>query len=195
MRCLVCGKWIHLLKIICARCYADLCPSLSARVLEGVPIYSFYLYEEIEILIKSKYSAFGSRVFAMLAQRAQEVFIHKFPSPEINPPLYGIGIDDHIKKGYAHTAVILRAFCAKELKPYLKPQYHQLIATNPITYAGQSLKFRQEHKKDFVFKGDTRLNYFLVDDVITTGSTMQQAIETLKKAGAGVVFGLALAHG
>ncbi|GMT38511.1 Amidophosphoribosyltransferase [Helicobacter bizzozeronii] len=188
MRCLVCGKWV--LGLICARCYADLCPSLVVRSLEGVPVYSFYVYEEIEWLIKSKYQPLGSRVLALLARRCAEQLAPHLPKT----PLYGVGIDDHVKRGYSHTAVILHALCVA-LKPHLKAKYNQLKATNPITYAGQSLKFRQENKKNFVFSGDPSLPYFLVDDVLTTGSTMQQAIETLQNAGARVVFACTLAHG
>jgi ComF family protein len=36
---------------------------------------------------------------------------------------------------------------------------------------------------------------FLVDDIVTTGSTLREAARVLKKAGAGKVYGLAFAHG
>jgi ComF family protein len=36
---------------------------------------------------------------------------------------------------------------------------------------------------------------FLVDDIVTTGSTFREAARVLKKAGAGKVYGLAFAHG
>lgn len=36
---------------------------------------------------------------------------------------------------------------------------------------------------------------FLVDDIVTTGTTFREAAKVLKKAGAGKVYGLAFAHG
>ncbi len=38
-------------------------------------------------------------------------------------------------------------------------------------------------------------NIILIDDITTTGATMEEAAKTLKKSGAKSVFGLALAHG
>ena len=40
----------------------------------------------------------------------------------------------------------------------------------------------------------THIPIIIVDDVITTGSTMREAIDTLKNAGFGHVYGLSLAH-
>ena len=36
---------------------------------------------------------------------------------------------------------------------------------------------------------------FLIDDLTTTGTTLKEAAKVLKKAGAGKVYGLTLAHG
>ncbi|TAN58409.1 ComF family protein [Patescibacteria group bacterium] len=46
--------------------------------------------------------------------------------------------------------------------------------------------------KDAKLNGE---NIILIDDITTTGATMEEAAKTLKKSGAKSIFGLALAHG
>ncbi|GMB95946.1 phosphoribosyltransferase family protein [Helicobacter sp. NHP22-001] len=183
MRCFSCGAFSF--KLLCKRCYAELAPLLENYRLENTPIYSFYAYDEIEFLLKSKYSLIGSRLLSLLALRAQNLL-----KPLLQQPLYALPIDDHIKRGYSHTAAITHALCKNSS---CKPVYNKLCATKNITYAGQSLEFRQKNPKGFVFKGDPNLAYFLVDDVLTTGTTLRQAIQTLRQVGAKVAFALVLA--
>lgn len=51
---------------------------------------------------------------------------------------------------------------------------------NAFTWSGENLKGK---------------NILLIDDVVTTGATINEAAETLKKAGAGAIYGLVLAKG
>ncbi|CRF47031.1 hypothetical protein HHE02_03150 [Helicobacter heilmannii] len=183
MRCFSCGVWSF--KLLCKRCYAELAPHLQIHSLERTPVFSFYTYDDIELLIKSKYSLMGSRLLPLLALRVQDLL-----EPLLQEPLHALPIDDHTKRGYSHTAAIARALCANSP---CKPIYNKLRATKSITYAGQSLEFRQENPKGFVFRGDPKLSYFLVDDVLTTGTTLRQAIQTLRQEGAWVAFALVLA--
>jgi len=54
---------------------------------------------------------------------------------------------------------------------------------------------RENIRGAFACNGDARgLRVLLVDDVVTTGSTMSSAAGALKKAGAASVWGLALAR-
>ncbi|BEG57814.1 Amidophosphoribosyltransferase [Helicobacter sp. NHP21005] len=183
MRCFSCGVWSF--KPLCKHCYTELAPRLQTHRLEHIPVLSFYTYDDIELLLKSKYSLVGSRLLPLLASRVQSLL-----KPLLQESLYALPIDDHIKRGYSHTAAIARALCANSP---CKPVYNKLRAIKNITYAGQSLEFRKQNPKGFVFKGDSRLAYFLVDDVLTTGTTLRQAIQTLKAAGAKVAFALVLA--
>ena len=52
--------------------------------------------------------------------------------------------------------------------------------------------FRLKSSKEGIFQGKT---IFLVDDVLTSGATLSEAARTLKRSGAGKVYGLTLAHG
>ncbi|MFC3848123.1 ComF family protein [Helicobacter baculiformis] len=192
MRCVLCEAWVRPFNLVCARCNSLLEPQILVRKVEGVAIYGFYCYEEIEILLKSKYDDIGSRLLALLARKARLAFQTRVrPNLNLPNPLYGIALDDTIKRAYAPTAVILRQFCQQST---FKPLYYKLSATKPITYAGQSLAFRQSHTKDFVYRGKSPLECFVVDDIFTTGTTMQQALQTLARAQVRVCFGVVLAH-
>lgn len=95
----------------------DLPLSLKVRVLEGVSVYSFYAYSEIEELIKSKYALIGSRILPLLSQKAGTEFVKILQEQGLNIPLYGIAIDDKIKSFYSHSAALLKGFCQGNLKP------------------------------------------------------------------------------
>ncbi|WP_121021318.1 ComF family protein [Helicobacter vulpis] len=192
MRCVLCERWIRPLALVCARCDPLLEPQILTREVEGVVIYGFYLYEEMEMLLKSKYYDIGSRLLALLAHKAYLAFLAQvYPTLHLPKPLYGIALDDRLKRAYAPTAVILRQFCQERV---FYPLYNTLHASNQVTYAGQSLAFRQSHSKGFVYKGQSGLEGFMVDDILTTGTTMCQALQAVRRAKVRVHFGVVLAH-
>ncbi|MDO7253649.1 phosphoribosyltransferase family protein [Helicobacter cappadocius] len=157
-------------------------------MIDGISIYSFYRYEDISMLIGSKYSIFGSRVLKILSKKASEYF---FNSHNISlweqAKIYGIAIDDCVRSHYSHTAVILREFC----KHSFRPSYGALKAKNMVHYAGKSLLYRQSNPRNFIYtkKFD---NVFIVDDIITTGTTIKEAKKTVEKNGSNVLFAIVL---
>lgn len=71
---------------------------------------------------------------------------------------------------------------------------------NTKTQVGLTQKERLENSKDAfsikkVFVNEQYNNVLLVDDVVTTGATLQEASKVLKKAGVQQVWGITLAHG
>jgi competence protein ComFC len=99
-----------------------------------------------------------------------------------------IGIDDNIKNGYAHTAILNHA-----LKSYnIKPRYNRLRATSNISYSGKSKLFREQNPRNFQLKNFKEKRVILVDDIITTGTTLNEAIKTVQQANKDVVFCLTL---
>jgi len=47
---------------------------------------------------------------------------------------------------------------------------------------------------DFGFENNNKVTFIIIDDVITTGSTMKEAVMTMRKAGFVNTWGLSVAH-
>ena len=185
MRCISCEKlsW----NIICKTCQDNLLqPHFYKRKLEkDFFIYSFYSYEEIKDLINTKYHFFGDKVFNILASLAFKKFASNF---EFNEQIIAVPIDDHTRHQFSQSAIL-----AKHLKaPNIIPIYNTLKATNAIKYAGKDLEFRQKNRRDFNYTGKQNLKVILVDDLITTGSTLLEAKEILEQNNCEVLFALTL---
>jgi competence protein ComFC len=100
-----------------------------------------------------------------------------------------IGIDEKIKNGYSHIASITHQMRSK--KSHI--QHASLLSQNSITYAGKSLRYRKNNPRDFIYSGKSGIEAILVDDIITTGSTITQAIDTVRQDSVSVEFVLVLA--
>ncbi len=184
MRCLLCLRlsW----QPICKNCLDTLLtPDPSRRVLEdGLEVYSFYGYDEISKLLHTKHTYIGAKIFSQLSQHA----ILPFLKPLQNQEIYALPIDDHVRSGYSHSAVIV-----KSIARYIKPKYRALRAKNQVRYSGQKLSLRRAQKRDFrvTCRGD--LDVILVDDIVTTGNTLMEANRACEKAGLKVHFAMTLA--
>jgi competence protein ComFC len=76
---------------------------------------------------------------------------------------------------------------------YLVPLFNTLHSTNDIKYAGQSLEFRLNSPRNFKYKGPKNIDVILVDDIKTTGTTLNEAKEVLEKFGVNVYLSIVLA--
>lgn len=185
MRCQLCLRlsWHPL----CQTCLQTiLTPTPAFRVLKsGLRVYSFYAYNDIAPLLHTKHTYLGAKIFAQLGKHTFFEFLKTFALPKT---IYAIPIDDHVRHNYSHSAILARA-----TKPYLKPLYASLRAQNEVSYSGKSRAFREANKRDFVFTCKDKIDAILVDDIVTTGSTLEEAYETLKQQGTNVVCALVLA--
>ncbi len=161
-------------------------PTPKHREVDGFDVFSFYRLSDIEDLIKSKYYFLGAKIYQILARRSLSLFAKDL---ELEDVVDVVPIDDNIKKGYAHSAVLAKALKSKNLKP----KYGALIAKNDIQYAGKSLEFREKNPKGFELIREIRDEVILVDDVITTGQTIKEAKNLLEKKGKKPLFALVLA--
>lgn len=184
MRCQLClnMSW----QPLCKDClHTLLAPTPRKRVLkDGLVVYSFYKYSEIKNLLHSKHTYQGAKIFALLTRHSILPFIKTFTCKDI----YSLPIDDHVRSGYSHSAVI-----AKELKACLKPLYNSLRAKNKMRYSGKKLKQRQDNQRDFTLTCKENINVILIDDIVTTGSTLSEASLTCKAHNVDVLCAITLA--
>ncbi len=186
MRCLLCQKLSY--PVICTKCrHTFLKPHQTTRILtNGFKVYSFYKYSEIAFLLKTKHTHIGAAVYRILAQHAFRAFAREFCFETF---LDVVPVDDIPKSGYSHTAILAKYLGTR----YMKPYYHALRAQNDIHYSAKSLKFRQENPRDFIYPKKRYENVIIVDDIVTTGTTILEAKKVIEKSGAKPIFALTLA--
>lgn len=185
MRCHLCThlSW----QPLCKTCLSTfLTPTPAFRILEdGLRVYSFYRYSDIAPLLHTKHTFMGAKIFAQLGHHTFHAFLKTFELPK---GVYALPIDDHVRHGYAHSAIL-----AKATKPYLTPLYASLRAQNHLSYSGQSKAFREANKRNFRVICQEGIDVILIDDIITTGSTLKEAHQALQTRGVNVLFALVLA--
>ena len=99
-----------------------------------------------------------------------------------------IGLDDHTSSGYAHTAILNRALKSA----LITPLYGKLRATQHHKYAGKSVEERLMNPRQFKYQPFDEKEVILVDDIVTTGTTLTEAAEMLHAQGKKVILCLTL---
>ena len=186
MRCLLCKRWS--LSHICKNCQSEhLTPSFYTRkILGSIPVHSFYKYSEIETLLHTKHTDLGYYIYTILAKNSMKKFADSF---EYEGRVAALGVDDHSRNGYSHTALLARELKSKAIRPY----YGKIRAKNRESYSGKNYQYRLLHPRRFAFKPFNENDVILVDDILTTGLTLTQAAELLHEHGKKVLFCLTLA--
>jgi len=164
-----------------------LTPSFYQRKILGkIPVYSFYKYSDIEVLLHTKHTDLGYYIYTILARQTMKRFAENFIYTE---RVAAIGVDDHVRHGYSHTAILAKTLKSK----YIQPHFGILRAMNHETYSGQSMQFRLLHPRQFRMKPFPQKDVIVVDDILTTGMTLTQAVERLHADEKNVLFCLTLA--
>jgi len=186
MRCLSCESFSF--KVICNRCKTTLfTPNIRHKKVGTLNVYSFYKYQDIEDFIQSKYYPLGYRIYRELADITVREFIKRFVE-NITEKVYIIGVDEHINYGYSTVSILMKSMQTK----FSIPLYAKLIAQNRVNYAGQNLEFRLSNPRDFKYYAKENITVILVDDTITTGTTLQEAYNVLTSHNVTVLFALTL---
>ena len=187
MRCISCQSlsW----KLVCKNCQKNLLTSsfYKRELAEDFFVYTFYKFDEVKELLNTKYEFFGDKIYAILGSLSFKKFAQNFSYPD---KVYAVAIDDHTRHQFSHTAIL-----SKHLKSeIIHTSYNNLIAKNKVKYAGKNLEFRKNNKRDFYYKGKQNIQVILVDDLVTTGTTLLEAKEVLEKNNCEVLFGLSISN-
>lgn len=187
MRCYSCSKLS--IAIICKPCMNSLFRTMtSTRTIGTLDVISFYKYSTIESLLLTKHKPEGYRIYKKLAAITMKPFIKEFVEAD-DRIVYIVGVDEYVKSGYAHVALLTSAMKTKTSKPL----HASLMAQNRVNYSGKDLQFRLNNPRNFKYTGKTNIDVILVDDIITTGITLQEAQKVLMENGVNVLFALTLA--
>lgn len=185
MRCMMCERFS--LSHICSLCQESLLsPTLHKRkILGSIPVYSFYPYSEIEPLLLTKHTDIGYYIYTILAKRSFGTFAAEW---QYANRVASVGIDDHARGGYSHTAVLNRALKS----PNITPLYGKLRASQHYKYAGKSVEERLMNPRKFIYNPFSENEVILVDDIVTSGTTLSEAAEVLHANGKKVILCLTL---
>ncbi|CAA6821764.1 MAG: Phosphoribosyltransferase [uncultured Sulfurovum sp.] len=188
MRCYICT---HLsVSILCKKCQKHfLTTHMQTRTIGTLDVISFYSYNSIEALLHTKHKPEGYRIYKALANITMKPFIEEFIESD-DRDIYILGIDEHVKSGYSHVSVLCKSM--KTLHSH--PLHSKLMAQNRVNYSGKSLQYRMENPRNFKYTGKQNIDVILVDDIITTGITLQEAQSVLQQNGVNVLFALTLAN-
>jgi len=186
MKCLMCESFS--LTHICPSCQElFLTPSLYKRkIYNNIEVISFYKYSEIKKLLHTKHTDLGYYIYSILAQNSFKKFTNDFT---FEGKINSVAIDDNVDNGYSHTAIL-----NEELKSdFIEPLHNRLRAKNRISYSGKSRQFRLLNPRDFHFSNSASRELIVVDDIVTTGATLTQAIQTMQQHKKEILFCLTLA--
>jgi competence protein ComFC len=183
---MMCERW-SVFSHICSTCQDDfLTPILYKRkILGSIPVYSFFSYSDIEPFLLTKHTDLGHYLYSTMAKRSMQQFAKEW---RYENKVASIGIDDHTQSGYSHTAILNRALKSS----LITPLYGKLRAAQHHKYAGKSVQERLANPRDFQYVPFDEEEVILVDDIVTTGTTLTEAAEVLHTQGKKVILCLTL---
>ncbi len=190
MRCISCHRLSR--DVVCRSCRNRLLtPAVSRRTVGTLEVVSLFGYRTLEPFLLTKHTPVGHRMYHYLGKHFLSPFLSEFADKL--PPgslVQIIGVDEYAGGGYSHTARLIHAV----KHPSLEVIHGKLLARNRVTYAGKTLQYRLENPRKFRYTGPCGGEAILVDDIVTTGLTLQQARQTLLANGVDILYAVTLAN-
>lgn len=159
-----------------------------------IAVYEYKTVAEISIL-KLKLSKLEF-IANILAQTMADTVLRSKPTPDIITavPMHYL---DYCKRGFNQSASIAKILYHYMDKQFTEIQLHLLSKTTQTTKQGLLNSKERKINLNSVFKvnGNIKNKHIaVIDDVTTTGSTLEEIAKTLKTAGAKHVQGWAYCH-
>ncbi len=188
MRCYSCGKLSF--HPLCQQCRKDfLIPHITKRKIGTLEVISLFGYKNIAPLLLTKHTPAGYRLYKYLSKMILRPFLVEFAS-HLDEQISLLAIDEKVgKSGYSHTALLSHYASNKKIVS----SHAKLLSGNDISYSGKSLQYRLEHPREFSYTGKDNIEAILLDDIITTGTTLQQARQELLLHDVEVLFAVTIA--
>lgn len=189
----------------------DKCLSLCPGAERETPSWVFPLFDYRHLPIKKaiwfiKYknkkkliSIFSEILYGVIIEELSELKImENFQEPILIP--IPLSRKRYRERGFNQAELLCKKIIEFDQYRYLKLEKNILIKIKDTRHQ-VSIKNKQERLKNlsgsFVVKNNKILkgkNIILIDDVTTTGATLNEARKTLKKAGAKKIFAFTIAH-
>ena len=191
---------------LCDKCLS-LCPGAERESADWIsPIFD-YRHPPIKKAIwfikyknkKNLISIFSEILYYVIIEELSELkMMENFQEPILIP--IPLSKKRYRERGFNQAELLCKKIIKLDQHKYLRLEKNILIKTKETKHQ-VSIKNRQERLKNlsgsFTVKNNETLkgkNIILIDDVTTTGATLNEARKTLKKAGVNKVFAFTIAH-
>ncbi len=193
--CPLCGKIISHDEIICFKCRNEIPPVDMENKIKGEWHFDgFFHRAKYEGIISDFVKAYKYSQHLSLANLFSELFLELF---KIFPPLPNsvitsvpITFDSFKIKGFDHVGLIGKKLSKKSGLPFLKMMEVISQRKQQVGSSNQERRSLVDGKygvrKELLYK--TSGNIVLIDDVFTTGATVNECAKVLKLAGAKSVY-------
>ena len=203
LRCPECGAPADPQRVLCGRCWAAI-PRLDdwlcarclgrgddpagCRIHRGYACWCAWIYEDRAACLVRSLKYEGRRALAReLGERlAQSLAMHYRPDVVVEVPMHGVR---RRERGFNQAAWLAEGAAARLAAPWLEGALARVHPTPPQTGLGAGAR-RSNVRGAFRVRDPEALRgrkVLLVDDVITTGSTLEACLEPLEAAGAEAV--------